>query len=302
MIFFRINIFMSRSDKISMIFIIYYMLVSLSINSIYISSSNPQLHFTLATFAQLPLAYAQQLGLSEPAVLIAGEGEYRSESIYLAYIPNSSMSLTVTNNSAMRYFTGLDANGVPQWSKTEMDAVPVIVDNPTGLPATPDPGTVGDASLRYSPELGMWLMTWDGGRQSPATTGIYFSAASAPWGPWSAPQLIYNACTAHRYGEGYGDFIHYVAGKNDICGGEVDDGAGPAGPIIGTSDGDPFFGTAKETETAASRQGGVYAPYMVPGLTSLDGSELSVDYNMSTWNPYAVVLMESKFNVTPQPF
>lgn len=255
-------------------------------------------HFTLATLADLPLPYAQQLGLDKPGVLLAGEGEYRGESIYLAYMPASALSLSVTDNSDMRYFTGRDANGMPQWSATEMDAAPIVYDNPTGLATKTDPGTVGDTSLRYNDELGLWLMTWDGGRQAPADTGIYFSVAPAPWGPWSTPQLIYNACTAHRYGEGYGDFIHYVTGKNDICNGDVDDNSGPAGPIIGTSDGDPFFGTVKGTgETAASRRGGVYAPYMVPGLTGLAGDALSVDYNMSTWNPYAVVLMESNFTV-----
>ncbi len=254
-------------------------------------------HFTLATFADLPLAYAQQLGLTEPGVLMAGEGEYRNESIYLAYMPQSALSLSVTNNDATRYFTGLDANGVPQWSATEMDAVPVVYDNPTGLSKTPDPGTVGDTSLRYFPELGLWLMTWDGGRQPNAESGIYLSVASAPWGPWSTPQPVYNPCVAHRYGEGYGDFIHYVAGKDDPCKGDVDDKAGPAGPIIGTT-GDPFYGTApSDRATAMTRRGAVYAPYIVPGLTNLNGSELSVDYNMSTWNPYAVVLMESNFTV-----
>jgi hypothetical protein len=256
-------------------------------------------HFSLATFADLPLAYAQQLGLSVPGVLLAGEGEYRNESVYLAYMPASAFSLAVTNNDATRYFTGLNASGVPQWSATEMDAVPVVYDNPTELKTTPDPGTVGDTSLRYFAELGLWLMTWDGGRQLPADTGIYFSVASAPWGPWSTPQRVYNPCDAHHYGEGYGDFIHYVVGKDDPCNGDVDDGSGPAGPIIGTT-GDPFYGTApSDGATAATRRGAVYAPYMVPGLTSLNGSELSVDYNMSTWNPYAVVLMESNFTVAP---
>ena len=259
-------------------------------------------HFTLATLAELPLAYAQQLGLSEPGVLLAGEGEYRNESIYLAYMPASALSLSVTNNDATRYFTGLDASGAPQWSAVEMDAVPIVYDNPTKLPKSPDPGTVGDTSLRYFPELGLWLMTWDGGRQSLADTGIYFSAAPAPWGPWSIPQHIYNPCEAHRYGEGYGDFIHYVVGKDDPCDGDVDDNSGPAGPIIGTV-GDPFYGTApSDGATAATRRGAVYAPYMVPGLTDLSGNVLSVDYNMSTWNPYAVVLMESNFTVAPPAY
>jgi len=269
-------------------------------------------HFCSAVLVDLPLAYAQQLGLKEPGVLLAGEGEYRSESIYLAYMPANAVNVDPkTTNAATRYFTGLDSSGVPQWSATEMDAVPVVYDNPpTGQAETPDPGTVGDNSLRFLPELALWLMTWDGGRQKGATPGIYFSVASAPWGPWSTPpQLIYNPCEAHRYGQGFGDFIHYViVNDKDPCNGEVDNNSGPAGPIIGTGPGgDPFsgaakIGTGKQTETAMTRLGEVYAPNMVPGLTSLNGSELSIDYNMSTWNPYAVVLMESNFTVTPPEF
>jgi hypothetical protein len=260
-------------------------------------------HFCSAVPVDLPLAYAQQLGLKEAGVLLAGEGEYRSESIYLAYMPASAVSIAVTDNSATRYFTGLNSSGVPQWSATEMDAVPVVYDNPPpALPTSPDPGTVGDNSLQYLPELGLWLMTWDGGRQKAAEPGIYFSAASAPWGPWSTPQLIYNPCDAHHYGQGFGDFIHYTVGTDDPCKGDVDDGAGPAGPIIGTG-GDPFFGTApSDGATAMTRRGAVYAPDMVPGLTSLNGNILSIDYNMSTWNPYAVVLMESNFAVAPPSY
>jgi hypothetical protein len=261
-------------------------------------------HFCSAVLVDLPLAYAQQLGLMEPGVLLVGEGEYRSESIYLAYMPASAVNVDPNStNAATRYFTGLDANGIPQWSATEMDAVPVVYDNPPkGQPKSPDPGTVGDNSLRYFPELALWLMTWDGGRQKDAEPGIYFSVASAPWGPWSPQQLIYNPCDAHRYGQGFGDFIHYaIVNDKDPCNGEVDNNSGPAGPIIGTG-GDPFFGTAKigadgQAETAMTRLGAVYAPNMVPGLTSLNGGELTIDYNMSTWNPYAVVLMESNFTV-----
>ena len=38
---------------------------------------------------------------------------------------------------------------------------------------------------------------------------------------------------------------------------------------------------------------------MIPGLTSLNGGELTIDFNLSTWNPYATVMMESNFVITP---
>jgi hypothetical protein len=277
----------------------------------------PDGHFVFTTLHELPLRFAQQLGLSEPAVLIFGNAQYRSESVYLSYIPTTEFWSGVdnSNNPATRYFAGLDANGVPTWTTAELCAVPVVYDNPTGIRLTAkssctlpdgsaysiytDPGTAGNASVAYNDKLGLWLMTWDGGRQSTSTTGIYFSYSSMPWGPWSPPQLIYNACDAHRYKQGYGDLIRYTYGGSnpDICGGTVPNNSGPPGPIIGTAQ-DPFYG-ASNGEKATSRRGGVYAPYQVERFATVQNNTLNVYFNMSTWNPYTVVLMQSNFTIAP---
>jgi hypothetical protein len=264
-------------------------------------------HFVFVALAHLPLAYAEQIGQTEPGVLLVGNGEYRAESIYLSYVPESEFwtGLDSDNKRATRYFAGLDKNGLPTWTDVEMKAMPILYDNPYGLPQGPgvgDPGTVGNASIAYNSELALWLMTWDGGRVAGggagSATGVYFSTASAPWGPWSTPQLIYNACVAHQYGQGYGDFIRYVKGADDICAGTVKEKTGPAGPISGTKGEQPFIGS-NSGETALTLRGAVYAPFMIPGLTMLTGNSLTVGYNMSTWNPYTSVLMQSNFNVAP---
>lgn len=71
--------------------------------------------------------------------------------------------------------------------------MPVVQDNPLNGPAWPnDTPTIGNVSVAYSAELGLWLMTYDGGRQTQKTTGFYFTYAAKPWGPWTAPQLIFN--------------------------------------------------------------------------------------------------------------
>jgi hypothetical protein len=41
---------------------------------------------------------------------------------------------------------------------------------------------------------------------------------------------------------------------------------------------------------------------MIPGLTWFKGSELTINYDMSTWNPYTAVLMQSNFTVSPPSF
>lgn len=213
----------------------------------------------------------------------------------------------------------------PAPSPRKLCAVPVVYDNPPpGTPpvstgnscttttgktysTTTDPGTAGNVSVSYNKTLSLWLMTWDGGRQPGAVGGIFFSYASAPWGPWSTPQNIYNACEAHSYSEGYGDFIRFTGDAADCAAlleppAKLKSPSGPKGPIIGTAD-NPFEGLVTEpdgtTQTAATRRGGIYAPFQIARFAAVDGDALSIYFNMSTWNPYTVVLMESNFTIAP---
>lgn len=219
-------------------------------------------HFVFTALYELSLAQSQQLGLSVPAVLIFGTGQYRQSSLYLSYIPVSQFwsGVDSNGNSATRYFTGYQAGQstqkIPTWSVFETQAVPVLWDTPpSGSPAYPDPGTIGNGSVTFDTQSNLWLITYDGGRQanSESTIGVYFTYAKSPWGPWQAPQLIYNACQAHSYGQGYGDILFYYS-KNvgdpaeNTCPAALPSGlpankpghSGPAGPIIGN--GLDYFG------------------------------------------------------------
>jgi len=152
--------------------------------------------------------------------------------------------------------------------------VPVVQDNPTNGPAWPnDSPQAGNVSVIYSTNLNLWLMTYDGG-VTPATSGIYFSFASAPWGPWSTPQLIFNK----KRDRGARFFIHDASTNvpND----------GLDGPVIGQND---------PTNTA----GGDFAPIMIERFTRITNSSLFIYYTLSTWNPYTVVKMRSTFTITP---
>ena len=158
-----------------------------------------------------------------------------------------------------RYFAGLDGAGVPTWSEKESDAK-AIVEN----------GTMGDLSVTWCKDLSLWLMTYDS--RPPAHAGIEFSYSKNPWGPWSEPQVLFNVAR-----DGLGKFIHNPrANPND----------GLAGPVIGKGQADP-----------EAVHGGGYAPYVVERWTKVEGSELSLYYVLSTWNPYVVVLMRSKLHV-----
>jgi hypothetical protein len=203
-------------------------------------------------------------------VLIFGTGEFRASDIYLAKVSSANF----VSGQGTLYFTGL-TNGESTWSPFESNSVPVVQDNPTNGPAWPnDTPSAGDLSVIYPPGLGVWLMTFDGGRGTKqGTEGVYFAYAAEPWGPWSTPQLVFNK---NRDG-GNGVFI-YDAKHN----------RGPAGPVINPSQNNP-----------TNTDGAVYGPYLLERFARVTNSTLYLYYTMSTWNPYTVVKMRSAFEIVP---
>ena len=190
-----------------------------------------------------------------PFVLMWGTGAYRTSDAYLAIVPVSRFE----TGEDTRYFTGMDSSGSPKWSAREADASPIVRN-----------GTLGDLSVTWCADLGLWLMTYD--RRAP-TIGIAFSYSRTPWGPWSEPQVIFNAV---RDGAS-GTFIHNPDKRPDD---------GLAGPVIGRGQADP-----------GAVRGGTYAPYVVERWTRTQDSGLNIYYVLSTWNPYVVVLMKTRLNV-----
>ena len=198
-------------------------------------------------------------------VYVFGLGIYRGSDVYLSVVGADDFE----SGEGTRYFTGL-VNGQPAWSLSEADAVPVVLDNPSNV-SNHAPG-IGNVSVIYSPELRLWLMTYDSTRGSQETKGFYFTYAREPWGPWQRPQLIFNAT---RDGA-VGTFIHDP---------RISPSDGLTGPTIGPND-------------PATTPGGPYAPYMIERFTRVAGRTLSIYYTLSTWNPYTIVLMRSDFLVS----
>ena len=218
-------------------------------------SQLPEGHFVKMSVHNQPVPVAG-LPPGGPFILIWGTGPYRRSDAYLSIVPAAQFE----TGKGTRYFTGLDVTGSPQWSEKESDAK-AIVQN----------GTMGDLSVTWCKDLGLWLMTYDS--RPPAAAGIEFAYSRTPWGPWSQPQVIFNAVRDGAAGR----FIH-------IPGANPPDGL--AGPVIG-----------KGQANREAVHGGAYAPYVVERWTKVQGSELSVYYVLSTWNPYVVVLMKSRLHV-----
>lgn len=206
---------------------------------------------------------SMSLHTSGSDLLMYGLGSYRASDVYLATVP----ARNIESGQDTRYFTGL-VNGQPTWSTSESAAVPVVVDSSGSKP------TIGNVSVTFASQLGLWLMTYDAG-SSPSTVGVYFSYASQPWGPWSAPQLIFNP----RREGAVGRFIHDPSVLPNPP------GDGLSGPTIGPND-------PRQTP------GSAYAPFMIERFTRVAGDKLSIYYTLSTWNPYTVVEMRSDFTIS----
>jgi hypothetical protein len=125
--------------------------------------------------------------------------------------------------------------------------------------------TYGELSVAYIADLGLWVLLGDG--RFP--TGILMRFAPNPWGPWSEPATIFNGVTDG----GRGVFIH-EPNKDD----------GLAGPVASLQD-------------PRAIPGSQYGAYLIERFARVDGDELSLDYLMSTWNPYTVVRMRSRFAI-----
>jgi hypothetical protein len=188
-----------------------------------------------------------------PYVIVWGTGKYRKSDAYLSIVP----TVHFEDGQGTRFYTGVDAAGVPTWSLKEADAKPIVKN-----------GTLGDLSVTWCKDLNLWLMTYD--RATP-TECIAFSYARTPWGPWSEPQPIFNPIRDHA------KFIHNPRAKPPD---------GLSGPVIG-----------KPKSEWQATSGGYYAPYVVERFTKVVGSELYIYYCLSTWNPYVVVLMKSSFAI-----
>ncbi len=252
-------------------------------------SALPGGHFSRPTFY---LAATGALGTTppvspEPVMLIFGAGP-GAAGVYLSIIPSTEFwsGTDANGNSATRYFSGI-SQGQPAWSANESAAVPIV--------AAPSASTIPYASVIYSQTLGLWIMMFDAAGTTPAT-GMYVTYAPQPWGPWSTPQLVFNPCRD----KGFGTFMFYyydTAADND-CPSAMPAGvtsapnsSGPAGPTGGDQ--------TKNVPTTT--RGIAYGPALVERFTVVSGSTLKLFYMMSTWNPYAVVMLESDFNITYGP-
>jgi hypothetical protein len=166
----------------------------------------------------------------------------------------------------MEYFTGLGMDGQPRFSSSESDASPIFAE---GSPQSFPGSGVGELGVEWNRFVKRWVVLYQ-------TTNIYIKdnlpgihmrLADDPWGPWTAPQTIFNC---DRDG-GLGHFLHRAVTADQ----RSDDGL--------------------STPERIAQKGGPYAPYLISHFTTGDeaAGRSTFYYTMSTWNPYTQVIMKS---------
>lgn len=180
---------------------------------------------------------------ADDCVLVWGSGDYRVSSPRLAWASAKRFG----ERSALRYYGGI-AGGRPRWVDDEAQSVDLF-DHPV----------VGELSVAWIAPLERWVMLYN----SSAPRGIVMRTARDPWGPWSAPEVVFDPWLDG----GYANFMH-VSWKSSRM--------------------DELHDRGRENEW-----GGEYGPYLIPRFTSGNAERCTLVFTMSTWNPYQVVLMST---------
>lgn len=208
-------------------------------------------HFVNVSAERIPEVRSSGLPGTGDRVVLFGSGLFRHSDVYLAV--NSAVE--IENRQAVSYFGGVDPSTcAPVWVGSEALAVPLF-----------NQACVGEISVRWIEALGVYVMTYN----CDTPRGINFRTAPFPWGPWSAPTVLFHPWLD----SGYCNFMH-VDWSFRVCDGLQD------------SNRDFIWG-------------GEYGPYLMPRFTVAGNGEARIYFVMSTWNPYNTLVMTSRLLRSP---
>ncbi len=193
---------------------------------------------------------------------------YRRSPVFFA----RKKAAQIDQAGGMEYFAGFGPDAAPRFSASETDAFPVFAEG-GGSPEAPKGSGVGELGVEWNRFVKRWVMLYNCHNSASGNLpGIWMRLAQQPWGPWSAPQTIFNG---ERDG-GFGHFVHRaVTAENP-----ADDGL--------------------TVPTRIHEQGGVYGPYFISRFTIGDEAlaTSTFTYTMDTWNPYTQVIMKTTIKDT----
>jgi hypothetical protein len=201
--------------------------------------------------------------IGEYVYIYGAADPYRYGAVYLARV----LPQEIERPERWEYYRGV-RNGIPIFGPGEGTAVPLFSaglnwsDQMIPLESRPSRNGIGEFSVRMHNGDKM-IMTYNAPDSAPQGRGIYMRTAQAPWGPWSAAELLLSA------GDIYGRWQHQKPG--DV---HYDDGLGEY--------------------NRRDEWGGEYGPYLVPRwFDHFAQNEFGLVYTLSSWNPYQSHLIRS---------
>ncbi|MBN1655731.1 MAG: hypothetical protein JXA30_18345 [Deltaproteobacteria bacterium] len=197
-----------------------------------------------------------------------------------------------------RYFAGLDSQtGEPIWSSLQSDAAPLALDGVVSGDPYEEVPMVGHMTVGWlgSP-IDKWVLLYGGDlvdyllstptstrfAQSPGAIIIRF--ADHPWGPWSDPLPHLAPGSPSQIGDPYGPggFLYHPECTDEppaLCA-----RPNPYRPLD----------TVIACIISIPDPGRLYAPSIIDGYTAPNArGGLDMFWNVSTWNPYTVMLLKT---------
>lgn len=222
-----------------------------------------------------------------PLISSAGKESASIGPVYLARMQASDIGTAgPTGLPQIDYYTGLAADGSPNWlpdtgATSQNMAVPLF-------PAD-CAHTIG---VQWNEFADSWVMLYDCHDTTPGhPAGIYMRSAPQPWGPWSAPQTIFDPAPDLTAQTGFCYFIY-----------TLDQSECPAGS--------PEFTSLENAPSPGKNQtpqigGSYYGPYFItkwttgsPATTTAQASS-TFYYTLDTYRPYGQVILQSTIKWGP---
>ncbi len=221
-------------------------------------------HAALQSAQLLPLL-PPPLQKAKSVLLIWGSSwRYVHSNLYLAAVAGEDIEATAQGkrDDTKWWFCSAVTGGQPAWSHDEAAAIPLLDTwRPNGEPC------IGEHSVAWNAALGQFVLSYQD-----RYIDVIFRTAPTPWGTWSKEMRVFGL-----FDPWADKFIHHP-GKDPITQNSY--------PVL-RPDGKPFL--------APENSGATYGPYMLDTSTvNADGS-VTVYFVLSTWTPYNVWLMKTRF-------
>jgi hypothetical protein len=199
------------------------------------------------------------------------------------------------------YFAGLGAGGQPIFDADPETAVPLALDGASD-PAE-SRAVVNQMTISWvGAPISKWVMLYGGdvadfllvdpGAIDPAERGpIWIRYADHPWGPWTEPEAHFDPGSPAVVGDAYGPGGVLYHNQCVDQGAELCADSDPTRPLH-------LFCIPPAEETDIGR---FYAPNIIDAYTELEADRAHIYWNLSTWNPYAVVLARTTLRPDAEP-